>query len=263
MMETLGFRFSVFYNFLVLSLIMKAHPSAVCTKHSVINPSLEMTNLSHKILNNWDGGSRGPLFSRIDERLHIHHAPLKEKIATSIYRLKAQENKLEASASRMMHQDRDLFSKVVAAQLGHDQARAAMYANECAEVRKMAKTVLRCQLALEQVNLRLETIEEFGDVAAMMAPVAGVVHSIKSQISGLMPEVGFELSEISETLSGIVVDAGEATGEMYDSETPNAEAQRILSEASTISEQRMREKFPDLPATAPTVPQRDAESFLR
>jgi len=229
----------------------------------VINPSLEMKNLSSRTIKNWDGGSRESFRSRIDQSFHVHRTPLKEKIATSIYRLKVQENKLEASSSRMMHQDRDLFGKVVAAQVANDHARAAMYANECAEVRKMAKTVLRCQLALEQVTLRLETIEEFGDVAAMMAPVASVVHSIKSQISGLVPEVGFELSEIGETLNGIVVEAGEATGQTYDSDTPNVEAQRILNEAGAISEQRMREKFPDLPAPTSTIPQRDAESFLR
>jgi division protein CdvB (Snf7/Vps24/ESCRT-III family) len=221
-----------------------------------------MKTLSSRILRDWDGGSREPLLSRIDQRLHVHRTPLKEKIASTIYRLRVQENKLEASASRMMHQDRELFSKVVAAQVSNDHARAAMYANECAEVRKMAKTVLRCQLALEQVTLRLETVEEFGDVAAMMVPVASVVHSIKNQISGLVPEVGFELSEIGETLNGIVLEAGEATGQTYESDVPNGEAQRILSEASAISEQRMREKFPDLPAPTP-MPQRDAESFLR
>ncbi len=222
-----------------------------------------MKTLSHRTLRDWDGGSRSPLFSRIDERLHVHRIPLKEKIATSIYRLRVQENKLEAASSRMMHQDRELFGKVVAAQVSGDHARAAMYANECAEVRKMAKTVLRCQLALEQVTLRLETVEEFGDVAVMMAPVASVVHSIKSQISGLVPEVGFELSEIGETLNDMVVEAGETVGQSYDSEVPNGEAQRILGEATAISEQRMREKFPDLPASTPAVPQKNAESFLR
>jgi len=50
-----------------------------------------------------------------------------------------------------------------------------MYANEIAEIRKIAKVTLRSELALEQVVLRLETIQEFGDVAAMMGPVAGVV----------------------------------------------------------------------------------------
>ncbi len=222
-----------------------------------------MNQLSHRIIRDWDGGQRETLFSRIDQRLHVHRTPLREKIATSIYRLRIQENKLEATSSKLMHQDRELFNKCVAAQVANDHARAAMYANECAEIRKMAKTALRCQLALEQVTLRLETVEEFGDVAAMMAPVASVVRSIKSQISGILPEVSFELSDIGETLNGIVLEAGEATGQTFESDMPNEEAQRILNEASAISEQRIRENFPELPASTSTVPQKDAESFLR
>jgi division protein CdvB (Snf7/Vps24/ESCRT-III family) len=137
-----------------------------------------------------------------------------------------------------------------------------MYANECAEVRKMAKVTLQCQLALEQVSLRLETIEEFGDIARMMAPVASVVHSIKNQISGVIPEVGFELSEIGEVLNGVVVEAGEATGSAYDMEASSAEAQRILGEANAIAEQHMKEKFPDLPASGQPEPQRASESAV-
>lgn len=43
-----------------------------------------------------------------------------------------------------------------------DSARAAIYANECAEVRKMATNALRNQLALEVISLRLGIIREFG-----------------------------------------------------------------------------------------------------
>jgi division protein CdvB (Snf7/Vps24/ESCRT-III family) len=165
----------------------------------------------------------------------------------------------------MQQHDRDIFAKCVNSQVAHDTARAAMYANECAEVRKMAKVTLQCQLALEQVSLRLETIEEFGDVARMMAPVASVVHSIKNQISGVIPEVGFELSEIGEVLNGFVLEAGEATGSAgYDMEASGTEAQRIMSEANAIAEQHMKERFPDLPASGLASPQRAGEaSFTR
>src|SRR5439155_6264603 len=84
--------------------------------------------------------------------------------------------------------------------LVHDTARSTMYANEIAEIRKMAKITLRSELALEQVGLRLETIQEFGDVAATMGPIAGVVAAIKNQVQGVIPQVGYELGEISESL---------------------------------------------------------------
>jgi len=202
--------------------------------------------------------------SRVSSPFH-HRPPVKEQLSTALYRLRVQQNKLEAAAGRMQQHDRDIFAKCVNSQVAHDTARAAMYANECAEVRKMAKVTLQCQLALEQVSLRLETIEEFGDVARMMAPVASVVHSIKNQISGVIPEVGFELSEIGEVLNGFVLEAGEATGSAgYDMEASGTEAQRIMSEANAIAEQHMKERFPDLPASSLASPQRAGEaSFTR
>lgn len=195
----------------------------------------------------WDDEPREPSTLRFGD--HFHHKPaVKEQVSTALYRLKAQQNKLEAAAARMQQHDKEIFNKCVSSQLSHDTARAAMYANECAEVRKMAKVTVQCQMALEQVSLRLETIQEFGDVAKMMAPVAHVVSSIKSQISGVMPEVGMELGQIGELLSGVVDDAGEVTGSSYDVATPSQESTKILDEANAIAEQHVKEKFPELPA---------------
>ncbi|MGA2460564.1 MAG: Snf7 family protein [Candidatus Bathyarchaeia archaeon] len=198
-------------------------------------------------LKDWDREPSEPLVSRMSGRFH-HKVPVKEQIASALYRLRVQKNKLESATIRMQQHDKDIFNKCVSSQMGHDTARAAMYANECAEVRKMAKVTLQCQLALEQVSIRLETIEEFGDVARMMAPVASVVHSIKNQITGVIPEVGFELSQIGEVLSNVVDEVGETTGTAYDVEASGIEAQRILGEANTIADQHMKDRFPELPA---------------
>jgi division protein CdvB (Snf7/Vps24/ESCRT-III family) len=171
--------------------------------------------------------------------------PLKEKISRTIYKLKVQQNKLDNSVSRMQNHDKELFNKCVKSQMAKDSARATMYANECAEIRKMASITLRSQLALEQVALRLETIREFGDIAALMGPVSEVVRSVKTQISGIMPEMSFELDEIGDTLNSMMVEVGEATGQHYNTEASSSEAQKILSEAGTVAEQRVKEKFPD------------------
>jgi len=116
----------------------------------------------------------------------------------------------------------------------------------------MAKVVLRGQLALEQVLLRLETVEEFGDFAASMKPVIGVVHSLRSQLAGVIPEVSYELGVINEDLNKIVVDIGESGGRAWEIE-PTGEAQKILDDASALAEQRMKEKFPELPAAVPSI----------
>lgn len=207
-------------------------------------------------LNQWDNS--GEQSSRIGIR--FHHAPsLKHRLSEAIYRLKVQQNKLESTAMRMHQHDRDIFAKCVAAQMAHDTARAAMYANECAEVRKIAKVTVQSQMALEQVALRLETIEEFGDVARMMGPVTSVVRSVKSQISGIVPEVGFELTEVGELLNNFVVEAGEPIAGSYDVSASNEAAQKILSEANAVADQHLKDKFPELPDS----PSRIGESLSR
>lgn len=217
--------------------------------------------MNQGFLKDWDRDQRDPVFSRVGDRFH-HKPAVKEQISSALYRLNVQKNKLETASSRMQQHDKEIFGKCINAQLAHDNARAMMYANECAEVRKMAKVTVQCQMALEQVYLRLETIEEFGDVAKMMAPVASVVHSIKSQISGVMPEVGFELGQIGEVLSGVVDEAGEVTGSNYDVNASGEEAQRILGEANTIAEQHMKNIFPDLPSTGPESRQKVGEAGI-
>jgi division protein CdvB (Snf7/Vps24/ESCRT-III family) len=222
---------------------------------------MENEQLDHGFMKQWDEEPKEPTLSRFGD--HFHHKPsIKEQVSTALYRLKAQQNKLEAAASRMQQHDKEIFNKCVSSQLSHDAARAAMYANECAEVRKMAKVTVQCQMALEQVSLRLETIQEFGDVARMMAPVANVVHSIKNQISGVMPEVGLELGQIGELLSSVVDDAGEVSGSSYDVATPSQESTKILEEANSIAEQHVKDRFPELPSNALTFPQRTGEQGI-
>lgn len=205
--------------------------------------------------NDWD---RQPLTTRITNRMH-RGVPLKERVDEAIFRLRVQGNRLDGAAARMQQHDKEMFNKCVRAQMDKDAARAAMYANECAQVRKMAKVTLQCQLALEQAALRLETVREFGQVASMMAPVAAVVRSVQGQITGVIPEVGFELGEIGEMLNSVVYEVGEASGSNYEVQTSNEEAQRILTEANTLAEHRMQQRFPDLPAAPAPVPQKGTE----
>ena len=213
-----------------------------------------MTILRHSF-DDWD---REPLATRITSKLH-HGLPLKERLEEAIFRLRVQENRLEGAANRMQQHDREMFNKCVRAHMEKDAPRASMYANECAQVRKMAKVTLQCQLALEQAALRLETVRDFGHIASMMAPVASVVRSVQGQITGVIPEVGLELAEIGEMLSSVACEAGDMPGSSYEFQTSGEEAQRILTEASTLAEHRMQQRFPDLPATPAPVPQRDTE----
>ena len=191
--------------------------------------------MSLKFAREWEKSERVSLSERFSDKLH-QKPPLKDRLTNSIYRLRVMEQK-----------DRELFEKTTQAEAVRDQMRAAMYANECSEVRKMAKIILKSQLAIEQVGLRLETVREFGDVAAEMAPLAGVVHSLKGQLTGIMPQVSYELGVIGDTLNGLVLEAGESTGTSYGIDASSSEAQKILHDANAVADLRMKDRFHELP----------------
>lgn len=203
-----------------------------------------------KFTKKWEKEDGGSIFSKIGEK--IHPTPLRERLMHSIYRLNVLQSRLEQTSSKMEYKGKELFDKCVNAQSSKDFERAKVYANECAEVRKIAKVVLSSQIAIEQVALRLETVEEFGDIVGTMGPVVGVVNVLKGQLSGAVPEASYELGAIGESLGELVMEAGEATGTTANLGSYSAESQKILSEANVVADQRMKERFPELPGqTAP------------
>lgn len=177
----------------------------------------------------------------------VSPTPMKQRVNECLFKLKVQQRKLERTSYHMQQRDQALYGKCVLAIQGKNSQLASMYANECAELRKMAKVVLHSELALEQVTLRLEAVNEFGTLAATMMPVANVVRTLKTQLEGVMPEVSLELAEVNDTLEGLAVEVGEATETSFDTTSSTAESQQILQEANTVAEQKMKERFPELP----------------
>lgn len=150
-------------------------------------------------------------------------------------------------SSRLQQRDKEMFQRCIGAQLSKDGAHAALYANECAEIRKMAHLTLSSELALERVTLRLQTIEEFGDVMAQIAPVIGVVRETRGRIAGVIPEVATELGEVNNMLSDMSLETGEVGEQSIDVATSSIEARKVLEESSVIASQQMKERFPELP----------------
>jgi len=190
--------------------------------------------------------------SRLEDKLGIHQQPLKERIVHVMYRLRVQRNKIESMGLMMQHRDKELFDKCVTARASGDMTRASLYAEECADVRKIAKVVLQSELALERVIFKLETAEMLGDIAFLMHPIKNVVTTIGEQMRHVMPEVSYELGQINETLDSLVADTGNGMETFSPIEAHSAEAEGILKEADTLAEQRIKSRFPELRRPTPT-----------
>uniref|UniRef100_A0A7C2V9T4 Snf7 family protein n=1 Tax=Ignisphaera aggregans TaxID=334771 RepID=A0A7C2V9T4_9CREN len=173
--------------------------------------------------------------------------PLKQKLVMSNYKIRTLVSRLEVFIERLRDRDRTLFERVVDALMQGDETRAAMYANEIAEIRKLVKQLTVTQVALEQVALRIDTVLVTGDVLTGLIPVAGVIKELRGVLRGLMPEMSLELQEIEEGLRDVVISTGEVLGAPVGDIYASPEARRILEEARIVAEQKMKEKFPELP----------------
>ena len=128
------------------------------------------------------GGESGGILDRITDILSgifRQKTPLKKKLTEIAILLDEQQRKLDTLLYRLEERSRDLFDKTVKAYISKDMARAAIYAGEVAEVRKIAKTVATIRLALEKIALRLETVQELGEVGATLAPLASLLQGMK------------------------------------------------------------------------------------
>ncbi|MEM2848837.1 MAG: Snf7 family protein [Candidatus Bathyarchaeia archaeon] len=223
----------------------------------------------------WSSEDRG-LWKKIEDKLKISNKPLKERIVKAVYNLQIQKDKLENTLNKLQRRDRQVFEKCIGAHLSNDKAHAVMYANECAEIRNMAKLIMSAQLSIERVVLRLETVKEFGDIMAQLSPVIGIVNEVSKKLSGVVPEVSNELDKIHRILNQTVLETGVTTQRADTPYVLNEEAQRVIEEASIIAEQKIRERFPELPklgepiaegeisiATSPSIPAKTVNWMYR
>jgi division protein CdvB (Snf7/Vps24/ESCRT-III family) len=175
--------------------------------------------------------------------------PLRLRIEQASRQISVQITKLEGNSARLREKESTLFNKVVSSLQKHEKEHANMLANELAEIRKMDKMVTSAKLALEQISLRLNTIQDLGDITAMLSPTMGIIKGVRSQLTGLVPEAQSEIGEISDLLSAILSDVGQMNSAPINFETANEEADKVLAEAAAVAEQTMRQRFPDLPIT--------------
>ena len=209
--------------------------------------------MSERFAKRWEEGpNKQPFTTRVKESVRPP-GPLKPRLDVAIRRIELQVQRLDQASDRFSDRDKKIFAKIVDAYTKHDMARANVFANELSEIRKMESMIMHARLALEQISLRLRTVSELGDIVTTLAPAVGVLRTVKSGMSAIFPEAERELGQIGTLLNGIIIDAGQSTGLSINFDTANEDAQKILAEASTVAEQKIKERLPDLPAGIPEI----------
>src|SRR4029079_10157527 len=148
--------------------------------------------------------------------------------------------KLDSISIKTEEKDQLVFKRVIQAVQNHESQYAKVLSGELAQIRKMNKMVNSAKLALEQIQLRLNTITELGDVVVTLSPAMSVIKNIQGGVNSMIPEAGQSFGKITDILNGIMNDSGQIPTTSDINGNTNAvseDALKIIEEASAIVEQ--------------------------
>ena len=176
--------------------------------------------------------------------------PLKLRIEEAQRKLQIQIAKLDGISSKMQEKDKVIFGRIVKAMQNHDSHYGKLLSGELSQIRKIIKMLDSAKVAFEQIQLRLNTMTELGDVVVTLNPAMNAIKGIQGGLSSMMPQADQSFGQISDLLGNIMTDSSQASNmtAAIDSSSIKLDEQAIdiLQEATLLVEENTREKFPDL-----------------
>jgi division protein CdvB (Snf7/Vps24/ESCRT-III family) len=176
--------------------------------------------------------------------------PLKLRIEEAQRKLQIQIVKLDGISSKMQEKDKVIFGRIVKAMQNHDSHYGKLLSGELSQIRKIIKMLDSAKVAFEQIQLRLNTMTELGDVVVTLNPAMNAIKGIQGGLSSMMPQADQSFGQISDLLGNIMTDSSQASNmtAAIDSSSIKLDEQAIdiLQEATFLVEENTRDKFPDL-----------------
>jgi len=174
--------------------------------------------------------------------------PLKNKIEFAQRKLQFQISKLETITEKLQKKHNDMFEKVVNAQKARNMSYAQAYAAELVQVRKMRDMVKGAKLSMEQIQLRLNTVSELGDVVVTLSPCMSIIKGLSPSLSGLMPEANASMQDLSQILGDVMSGSSIEGADMLNiGNHQSADSLAILEEAHSVIAGQTKQSIPDIP----------------
>ena len=183
--------------------------------------------------------------------------PLSKKVDEAKRRLEVPLSHLRQIDEKLRVKDEQLLKRVVAAQRVHNNPYAYMYANELAQVRKMKGMVHGAMLSMEQIQLRLNTVSELGDIVVTLSPCMSVIRDLGPSISGMMPDAASSMQDLSGLMGDLIADSKMQSEDVISPQgTRNQAAQDIMNEATSLISEEAQAIIPDVPSDLMEADQR-------
>jgi len=209
----------------------------------------------------WDRRGGASLSSRVMASVR-QEAPLKGKIELAQRKLSVQITKLDSIQAKLQKKHDMIFQRIVTAQRSNSTSYAKAYATELSQVRKMKSMVGNAKLSMEQIQLRLNTVSELGDVVVTLSPCMSIIKGLSSSIGGIMPEANASMQDLSSVLGDVMSNSSVGSADIGISDHSSGEANAILAEVQSVLESRAKTSIPDIPPELQTEIRQRSQAMI-
>jgi len=194
---------------------------------------------------NWNRAPKPGLGEQIQGAIK-KEPPLKPRVKKSVGKLGQTISRIDYMHTKLKEKDQKLFHRIVEAQQKHDKTVGKVLANELVEIRKNERLLGNLKLSLDQVQLRLSTMNELGDAMVTLGPAIAAMRSIGPALGKFIPQAGAEFESMSNLLGGMMTESFGGSFEL--DSTSGEETDNILKEAAAVAGTKLDEKFPSIPS---------------
>jgi len=173
---------------------------------------------------------------------------LKNRITFAQKKLQLQITRLDETHKKLQQNHDRIFQKIVYAQKTGNEPRAKAYALEVKEIRKVRNVVGEAKLAMEQIQLRLNTVSELGDVVVTLSPCMSLIKGLAPSISGFLPEMNTTMNDLSSLFDGMISDSSLKTDSIFETNMDSPDAKAILKEVHAVIEGETKSSIPEPPS---------------
>jgi len=200
-------------------------------------------------MKNWNDIKNGLSMSqRVLDKVVKPESALKNKISNAQSALQIQISKLECTHKKLQDNHDRIFNKIVDAKKARDESKARSYAIELQELRKIKTMIGNAKLSMEQIQLRLNTVSELGDVVVTLSPCMSLIKGLAPSLSSLMPGVSSSLQDLTGVLNDVMTTSTFDPESIISNDHLDQDTTAILEEAHAVIEGETISKMPEPPA---------------
>jgi len=198
----------------------------------------------------------------IKKIIHRRQRSLNEMILEAIRELGKCYSRIELVCSKLAKRSQDLFNACVLYTKKGSKARATIYANEIAEIRRVLSILEYTQLAVERAILRLDTIKVLSLNLESLHETFREVRDALSLIANVMPTMTPEISKLNNVVNEILGETEFNLSMPMSTAATDPDAESILCEAASIVRAELETKMPEPPLEEKVISGKADKSML-